>query len=82
MTKKAYVDKDICIGCSVCTDTCPAVFTVKEDPNYAKDFKSFTDDEVDQEPLAGKVQEAIDSCPVQCISWREKKDDSAKDKEN
>lgn len=72
MIRKAFVDKNICIGCSVCTDTCPSVFKVKEDSNYANEFKSFTDDTVDQEPIADTVQQAIDSCPVQCISWREK----------
>ena len=75
MAQKAYVDKDICIGCSVCSETCPAVFKVKEDNSRGNDFKSFTDDTVDQQPIAKKVQEAIDSCPVQCISWQEKKED-------
>jgi len=69
--RKAFVDRDICIGCSVCSETCPAVFQVKEDPTHGQDFKSFTNDSVDQEPIAGQVQAAIDSCPVQCISWKE-----------
>lgn len=78
--RKAYVDKDICIGCSVCSETCPSVFKVKEDSTYANDFKSFTDDIVEQEPIADAVQQAIDSCPVQCISWREKEE--KKDSQN
>jgi len=73
MTRKAFVDKNICIGCSVCTETCPSVFKVKEDSNYTNEFKSFTNDAVDQESIVEAVQQAIDSCPVQCISWREKK---------
>lgn len=77
--RKAYVDKDICIGCSVCSETCPSVFKVKEDSTHANDFKSFTDDSVDQEPLADTVQQAIDSCPVQCISWQEKEAEKKKD---
>lgn len=72
MVRKAFVDKNICIGCSVCKDTCPTVFNVKEDQEFGMDFKSSTDDTVDQEEVAEKVQEAIDTCPVQCISWREK----------
>ena len=75
MVQKAFVDKDICIGCTVCSETCPSVFKVKEDANYGNDFKSFTDDSVDQQPIADLVQNAIDSCPVQCISWREKQDE-------
>ena len=72
MVKKAFVDKNICIGCTVCTSACPSVFTVKEDPDFENDFKSCTDDSIDQEPITDKVEEAISSCPVQCISWREK----------
>jgi len=72
MVRAAFVDKNICIGCKVCKETCPSVFSVKGDPNFDMDFKSFTNDEIDQEPIADKVQEAIDSCPVQCISWKEK----------
>ncbi len=70
MEQKAFVDRDICIGCSVCTETCPAVFQVREDPEHGQDFKSFTDDSVEQEKIAALVQQAIDCCPVQCISWR------------
>ncbi len=74
MVRKAFVDKDICIGCTVCSSLCPDVFTVKEDPHYQYGFKSFTNDSVDQQPIEKQVQEAIDTCPVQCISWREKKE--------
>lgn len=77
MIKKAHVDKNICIGCSVCSEACPSVFKVKEDPDYAHDFKSFTDDSIDQHPLETKVQEAIDSCPVHCISWKEINEEDA-----
>ena len=74
MIRKAFVDKNICIGCSVCSETCPSVFQVKEDSEYGNDFKSFTDDYVDQQPIETKVQEAIDSCPVQCINWKDKEE--------
>lgn len=75
MTQKASVDRDICIGCSVCSETCPSVFKVSEDNSRGNDFKSFTNDVVDQQPIADKVQQAIDSCPVQCISWQKKEDE-------
>ena len=73
MIRKAFVDREICIGCNVCTETCSQVFTVKESPEHKMDFKSFPNDSVDQEPIADKVDEAISMCPVQCISWKEKK---------
>ncbi len=73
MVKKAFVDKETCIGCTVCTETCPSVFTVKQDEEFDLDYKSTPDDSVDQVPIEQEVQDAIDSCPVQCISWKEKK---------
>jgi len=73
MPRKAFVNKDDCIGCTICSDTCPEIFNVKEDPEYKNDFKSFTNDDFDQEPIANKIQEAIDSCPVHCITWNGKK---------
>lgn len=58
---KACVDKDLCIGCGLCADTCPEVFELKEDKAYVK---------VDVVPkeLEDKVVEAKDSCPVDAIS--------------
>jgi len=72
MVRKAFVDREICIGCNVCSNECPEVFVVKEDPEYDNSFKSFPNNAVEQEPIAAKVQKAIDLCPVQCISWKEK----------
>ncbi len=72
MARKAFVDKDICIGCSVCSTECPDVFEVKQDDSRNGDFKSFTNDDIDQEPLVEKIDSAIAKCPVQCISWKEK----------
>ena len=73
MVKVAFVGRDVCIGCNVCQTVCPEVFIVKEDPEHDGMLKSFTNDEVDQVPIEKKVQEAIDMCPVQCISWRDAK---------
>ena len=73
MAKVAYVDRNICIGCNVCENECPEVFNVKEDSTYgAGVLKSFPNDNVDQAPIEAKVQRAIEFCPVQCISWKEK----------
>ena len=72
MTRKAFVDREVCIGCNVCAIECAVVFTVKEDPEHDNSFKSFTNDKAEQEPIAEKIQTAIDMCPVQCISWKQK----------
>lgn len=59
---KVEVDGNICTGCAVCTDLVPEVFVLNDD-NIC----------VTKSPdvpagLEEKVQEAVDSCPVSCIS--------------
>lgn len=58
----AYVDKDECTGCELCTQTAPDVFRMDSN-NLA---------EVHNSHGAGQVviQEAMDSCPVECIHWK------------
>ena len=54
---------EACIGCGVCMEVCPGVFKLDEDegkgtvvkPNYGEDE-------------AACVKEAIECCPVGCIS--------------
>ena len=54
---KAYVDKDTCIGCELCTQICPDVFSMEKD-DIAQNLQ---DDAV----------EARDSCPVSAIDIEE-----------
>jgi ferredoxin len=63
MAKNVNVDKDECISCGACVDTCPDVFRMDDD-NLAEVFNpnGASEDE---------IQEAIDSCPVECIHWEE-----------
>ena len=63
MAKKPNVDQDICTGCETCVDLCPGVFRLNDDM-VAEVFNpaGATEEE---------IQEAIDSCPVECISWVE-----------
>ncbi|MAF13652.1 MAG: ferredoxin [Parcubacteria group bacterium] len=59
-----YVDKDICIGCGTCESICPQVFKVNDD---AKADVLEADYEANKEA----VDESIEACPVDCISWKE-----------
>jgi len=61
MDKKVYVDRNNCISCGLCVSTCPAVFR----------FDSSGRSEVYNPSGASEkeIQQAIDGCPVQCISW-------------
>lgn len=73
MTQKAIIDRNLCVGCSVCNSLCPEVFAeTKHDPEHNGDFKTFTNDNIDHEQHKDKIDEAIEQCPVRCISWREK----------
>ena len=59
--KKPKVNKDLCIGCGLCETIYPEVFKLDED------LKSHIIGECQNEQ---KCQEAIDSCPVDAISWK------------
>jgi len=59
---KASIDRDGCIGCGLCADTCPAVFQMAADGLA----------EVHADPIpAGDeatAQDARDNCPVTVIT--------------
>ena len=59
---KAIVNQDTCIGCGLCISTVPEVFEVKTDG------KAEAYGHTSEENKAA-VQEAIDACPVQAISF-------------
>ncbi|EQK46943.1 ferredoxin [Paraclostridium bifermentans] len=58
---KAFVDKDICIGCGACTGICPEVFDMDDD-GLAIAIK----DQLKSE-LEDSAVEAQDGCPVSAI---------------
>ena len=61
MAEKVVIDQDECIGCEACVETCPAVFGFDEEEG-----KAFVIDDAD--PGEDCVDEAIASCPAECIS--------------
>lgn len=63
MAKAPWVNQEECISCGLCVSTCPGVFRFNDSGKsevYAPAGAS------EQE-----IQQAIDGCPVQCISWKE-----------
>jgi ferredoxin len=64
MKRTVYLVKEECIGCGMCEDQCPEVFRLNPDTNIAEIIKP----EGGPEDL---IQEAIDSCPVECIHWKD-----------
>ena len=58
------VDREKCVGCGSCAALCPAVFAM-DDNGKSKVVKC------DGAP-ENEIQQAIDACPVQAITWEEK----------
>ncbi|KAI5084259.1 hypothetical protein GOP47_0000428 [Adiantum capillus-veneris] len=56
-----FVDEFSCIGCKNCANTAPKVFEIEEDFGRARAFS--------QCGRASSVQQAIETCPVDCIHW-------------
>ena len=61
---KAIVDEEACVGCGLCVDTCPTVFSM--DGDVAKVIV----DEVAADALED-CKEAVDCCPVDAIKLEE-----------
>lgn len=58
---KAFVERNGCIGCGLCTDTCPEVFRM-DDEGLAEVYTSPIPTEAE-----AAAQEAEDGCPVSVI---------------
>ena len=63
--EKIIIEKNLCIGCGMCTVLCPEVFelvngkaSVKEGADFEKNKKA--------------IEEAIENCPVNAISLKKK----------
>ena len=57
-----YVDEAICIGCKNCAHVARNTFYSEEKFGRARVFRQDGDSE-------DIIQEAIDTCPVNCIDW-------------
>ncbi|MFM7888007.1 MAG: ferredoxin [Pseudanabaena sp.] len=57
-----FVDETVCIGCGHCAHTASGTFFLEQEYGRAR----VIDQDGDEEDL---VQEAIDTCPVDCIAW-------------
>ncbi len=59
---KACVDKDTCIGCGLCPEICPEIFSMEDDGlAVAKDIE-IPDD------ILESARDAEESCPVDAIT--------------
>ena len=60
MAEKLSIDQDECLGCEACVELCPSVFSFDEDAGLADVIEGADAD-------AECVDEAIASCPAECI---------------
>ena len=63
MGKKVLLDQEECIGCESCVEICPEVFAM-DDSEKAEVILAEGGPE-------DQIEEAIETCPVECISWEE-----------
>lgn len=63
MADTVIIDTEECIGCEACVEICPAVFEFDDDEGKAVVIE-------DSDATAECVDEAIASCPGECISKR------------
>ena len=61
---KAIVDRDLCIGCGLCEETCPEVFRMGEDG-----LAMVIDDDPPVETYP-EIEASVELCPVSAISVR------------
>jgi ferredoxin len=60
--KAVYVDEVTCIGCKHCVHVAPNTFYLE--PDYGRSRVFNQDGETEE-----SIQEAMDTCPVNCIHW-------------
>ncbi len=60
--KGVYVDEITCIGCKHCAHVARNTFFIEEDYGRSRVIRQ----DADTEEI---IQEAIDTCPVNCIDW-------------
>jgi ferredoxin len=61
MTRRVVIDEDECTGCESCSELCPEAFSFDEASGKAK--------VINHDSAIACIQEAIETCPVECIQW-------------
>ena len=71
MSKVAFVNKDECTSCALCTDGLPQYFRMDDD-DLAETHVNGSSVNAANIPDgdADKVQEMMDDCPAECIHWK------------
>ncbi|MCU0610043.1 MAG: ferredoxin [Chitinispirillaceae bacterium] len=59
---KVKIDAELCIGCELCTVTCPEVFSMAENGKAVVKIDTVPED------ITDSCRQALDECPVEAIS--------------
>ena len=62
MGKRVVIDEEECMGCEACVEIAPDVFEFDDDTGKALVVQPEGGD-------IGLVEEAMDACPADCITW-------------
>jgi ferredoxin len=76
MSMKISIERDTCVSCGTCWDTCPELFSQNDNDSFAQIVEKYQSDgnisegtpATDMEACA---REAVDLCPVQIIHIEE-----------
>ena len=60
--RAVWVDEAVCIGCRYCTHVASNTFMLEESWGRSRAIRQDGD-------TTERIQEAIDTCPVDCIHW-------------
>jgi len=64
-TRAVFVDEEACIGCTMCVSIAPGTFRLEGEHGRSRVFAQWANTE-------DETQDAVDSCPVDCIHWVQK----------
>ena len=64
MAKILVIDKEECVGCESCVQICEEAFSFNEEEQKAEVI-------LPDGGAADCIEEAIETCPVECIRWEE-----------
>jgi ferredoxin len=64
MGKKVVLDEECCVGCESCVELCPDIFEMDGSGEKARVILA-------QGGSQDCIEEAISTCPSECISWEE-----------
>jgi ferredoxin len=62
MNEQFYIDEEECIACGSCAEICPDCFRLEEGMRVAEVVGFDCEGEL--------IEEAMETCPAQCIHWK------------